>query len=74
MIFIFPLLGAVFSALTVWLRGFSGTDILFEGLFYFFDYTLLLALCYVAFLVVLALLVDLKKQKMSFYSFLSKTE
>ena len=49
MVFIFPLLGAVFSVLTVFIRNISGPDMFFDGIFYFFDYTLLLALCYVAF-------------------------
>lgn len=69
MIFLFPLAGIIFSALTVFFRGITGTDIIFEGLFYAFDYTLLLALCYVAFLVILSLLVDLKKPSENFDRF-----
>ena len=69
MIFLFPLAGIIFSALTVFFRGITGTDIIFEGLFYAFDYTLLLALCYVAFLIILSLLVDLKKPSENFDRF-----
>ncbi|MBQ3531131.1 MAG: 1-acyl-sn-glycerol-3-phosphate acyltransferase [Oscillospiraceae bacterium] len=72
MVFIFPLLGAVFSVLTVLIRNISGSDMLFDGFFYFFDYTLLLALCYVAFIVILSLFVDLKKPNEKFSVFYNK--
>ena len=69
MVFIFPLLGAVFSALTVLIRNISGPDMLFDGIFYFFDYTLLLALCYVAFIVILSLFVALNTPNKKFDKF-----
>ena len=50
MLIIFPIIGVILAAVTVWIRGITGTDIIFDGLFYAFDYTLLSALCFVAFL------------------------
>ncbi len=69
MILIFPALGIVLAVLTVIARGLSGTDILFDGLFYAFDYTVLLALGFVAFLVIISLFVDLKKPNEKFSKF-----
>ena len=72
MIFIFPLIGFVFAVLTVFIRKLSGIDILFDGLFYFFDYTLLSVLIYVGFIIVLAFMVDLKKPNEKFNIFYNK--
>ncbi len=72
MIFIFPFLAIIFSVLTVFFRKISGTDAVFEGIFYFIDYALLLVLCYVAFIILLALLVDLKKPNEKFDKFYNK--
>ncbi len=72
MILIFPAIGIVLSAVTVLLRGLTGTDILFDGIFYAFDYTLLAALCYVVFILVLALRVDLSKPNEKFDDFYGK--
>lgn len=66
MVFLFPLAGLILSVLTVILRGHGGTDILFNGFFYFIDYTLLLALLFAFVLVALSLFVDLKKPNTKF--------
>lgn len=66
MLIIFPLIGVVLSAATLLLRGSTGMDILFDGIFYAVDYTLLAALCYCAFLLVLALRVDIGKPNEKF--------
>ena len=69
MVFIFPILGIIFSALTVLLRKTTGSEAVFDGIFYAFDYTLLFALLFVSFLVVLSLLVDTKKPSEKFDKF-----
>ena len=69
MVFIFPILGIIFSALTVLLRKTTGSEAVFDGIFYAFDYTLLFALLFVSFLVVLSLLVDTKKTSEKFDKF-----
>ncbi|MBR2041379.1 MAG: 1-acyl-sn-glycerol-3-phosphate acyltransferase [Oscillospiraceae bacterium] len=69
MLILFPLAGIILAAMTVFFRGSTGTDILFEGIFYAFDYTLLLVLCYLAFFVFLALAVDLNKPNEKFSKF-----
>lgn len=72
MLIIFPIIGVILAAVTVWIRGITGTDIIFDGLFYAFDYTLLSALCFVAFLLVLAFRVDIKKPNEKFNKFNNK--
>lgn len=72
MVLIFPALGILFAAITVFLRGITGTDIIFDGIFYAFDFTLLFALCYVSFLVVCSLFVDIKKPNDKFSDFYNK--
>ena len=69
MVFIFPLLGIVFSVLTLLLRRTTGSEIIFDGIFYAFDYTLLFALCFVAFLFVCSVFVDLEKPNKGFSRF-----
>ena len=72
MVLIFPALGILFAVITVFLRGITGTDIIFDGIFYAFDFTLLFALCYVTFLVVCAVVVDLNKPNGKFSDFYNK--
>ncbi|MBQ6877874.1 MAG: 1-acyl-sn-glycerol-3-phosphate acyltransferase [Oscillospiraceae bacterium] len=72
MVLLFPAAGIILSAITVILRGITGTDILLEGLFYAFDYTLLLAICFVSFLVAVALSVDMNKKSENFGKFYNK--
>lgn len=72
MLIIFPIIGIVLAALTVVLRGISGTDIILDGFFYAFDYTILAVLCYVGFLVALALRVDTNKPNEKFDKFYNK--
>ena len=72
MILIFPAIGIIFSAVTIWLRGITGTDIIFDGIFYAFDYMLLAVLFYVAFLLVLAFKVNIAKPNEKFDRFYNK--
>ena len=72
MFLIFPLLGIILSALTLFIKGAAGLDLILDGIFYALDYTLLLALCYAAFIVALALVVDLEKPNAKFNKFYGK--
>ena len=72
MVFLFPVAGIILSAITVFFQKLTGTEAVFDGIFYAFDYTLLLAIGYVAFIVILALLVDMKKPAEKFDRFYNK--
>ncbi len=72
MVFIFPIIGILLAAATVLLQKLSGSEMIFEWIFYAFDYTLLAALLYVSLLVLLSLFVDLKKPNEKFDKFYNK--
>ena len=69
MIFLFPVAGIILSALTVLLSGTAGSEALFDLIVYSLEYTLVIVLLLVAFIVIASLLVDLKKPNDKFSKF-----
>lgn len=69
MIFLFPLAGTILSALTVLLSGTAGIEAVFDLIVYSLEYTILIVLFLVAFIVIASLFVDLKKPNLKFNKF-----
>ena len=69
MIFIFPLIGIVLSAIDFLINKPYSTNILPGVIIYAVEYTLIAAFCFVAFLIMLSLFVDLEKPNEKFDKF-----
>ena len=69
MIFLFPILGIILSALTVILNGTTGSEALFDGIVYSLEYTIILILALAVLIVTVSLFVDLKKPNIKFSKF-----
>ena len=69
MVFIFPLIGIVFSIIDVLLGVPYSADPFLAGVIYAVEYTLIAAFIYVAFLIACALMVDLEKPNEKFSNF-----
>ena len=69
MIFLFPIAGIILSVITVLLSGTAGNEALFDIIVYSLEYTLVLVISLVAFLVIASLFVDLKKPNVKFSKF-----
>ena len=69
MVFIFPLIGIILSAIDVLINKPYSANLFPAVILYAAGYTLLAAFCFVAFLVVLSLFVDMKKENKTFNKF-----
>ena len=69
MLIVFPILGIIFAAIDVFVIGPYSANVFPALIIYAVGYTLLSALCYVAFLIAISLLVDLNKPNEKFSRF-----
>ncbi len=69
MVFIFPVIGIILSAIDILISKPFSSNILLGGIIYAIEYTVIAAFCFVAFLVLLSLFVDLEKPNEKFDKF-----
>ena len=69
MVFLFPLIGIILSAIDITITKPFSSNVLLGGIIYAVEYTLIAAFCFVAFLVMLSLFVDLNKPNEKFDKF-----